>query len=354
LFQRRFSQAHRIKRFICYISDINYDIYLVQFQDLVISFLFCYNGDPLQQKGDAKMAQPFSEKILHTGPIDINYAEGPKNGPEIVLLHGGSANWRDLESVGGAFSAHWHVYLPDLRGHGKSGRVSWGYSVRAYAEDIGAFLQQVSGPAALFGHSLGGVVAVMTAALFPREVRALLVGDAPLDAVTWQATMASAGHRETQQWMRALSGGKFTIDEVIAGVKAAPGAAPGSNGQYKTLGELYPDGHPFYEYMARRLMNHDPDVVGMLLEDYETASAGYELDKLLPVIQCPVLLMQADPSKGGAMTDAEVVRAMPLLRQGQHVKFTGLSHLYFWEDMLRVACEMDQFMDQFVRQKKEG
>jgi predicted Rossmann-fold nucleotide-binding protein len=58
--------------------------------------------------------------------------------------------------------------------------------------------------------------------------------------------------------------------------------------------------------------------------------------------------MQADPDAGGAMTDEEAARAMTLLKHGQHVKFTGLSHLYFWEDLLRVACEMDRFMEQVV------
>jgi pimeloyl-ACP methyl ester carboxylesterase len=300
------------------------------------------------------MSQQITEKSFHTGTIDINYAEGPENGPVVVLLHGGSANWHDLEDLGRALSGHWHVYVPDLRGHGKSGRVPWGYSVREYASDIGAFLQQVSGPAALFGHSLGGVVAVMTASLYPREVRALLVSDAPLDAVTWLAAMSQPGHREMQQHLRALSGGKYAMDEVIAGLKTTPGTAPGSKGQYQTLGDMYADGDPFYEYLALRLIGHDPDVLGMLLEDYDTASAGYEMDKILPTIQCPVLLMQADPHAGGAMTDAEAVRAMSLLRYGQHVKFTGLSHLYFWEDLLRVAGEMDKFLEQFARMKQGG
>jgi pimeloyl-ACP methyl ester carboxylesterase len=300
------------------------------------------------------MSQRFTEKSFHTGTIDINYGEGPEKGPAVVLLHGGSANWHDFEDLGNVFSGHWHVYIPDLRGHGKSGRVPWAYSVQEYAADIGAFLQQVSGPAALCGHSLGGIVAVMTASLYPQEVRALLVSDAPLDAVTWHAAMSKPGHREMQQHLRALSGGKYTMYEVIAGLKTAPGDAPGSKGQFQTLGDIYADGDPFYEYLARRLIGHDPDVLGMLLEDYDTAAAGYEMDKILPTIQCPVLLMQADPNAGGAMTDAEVVRALSLLRHGQHVKFTGLSHLYFWEDLLRVACEMDKFIDKFARQKQEG
>ena len=210
------------------------------------------------------MGQLLTEKIFYAGTIDINYAEGPDKGPAVVLLHGGSANWHNFETLGGAFSAHWHVYIPDLRGHGKSRRVPWGYSVREYAADIGAFLQQVSGPAALFGHSLGGIVAVMTTSLYPREVRALLVGDAPLDAVSWHAAMSKPSHREMQQHLRALSGGTYTMNEVIARLKTIPGDAPGSNGQVQTLGELYPDGDPFYEYLARRLIGHDPDVLGML------------------------------------------------------------------------------------------
>jgi pimeloyl-ACP methyl ester carboxylesterase len=300
------------------------------------------------------MGQLFIEKTFQTGVIGINYAEGPDKGPSLVLLHGGSANWHDLEDLGNLFSGHWHVYIPDLRGHGRSGRVPWGYSVQEYAADIGAFLQHVSGPAALFGHSLGGVVGVMTASLFPMDVRALLVGDAPLDSISWKAAMDKPDHRETQQWMRALSGGKYTMDEVIAGIKMARGDAPGSNGEYKTLGDIYPDGHPFYEYLALRLIGHDPDVLGMLLEDYDTVAAGYEMDKVLPKIECPVFLMQADPDAGAALTDAEVVRARSLLQNMQHVKFTGLSHLYLLEDMLRVACEMDKFMRQFVRQKPMG
>lgn len=295
------------------------------------------------------MGQRFTEKTFHTGTVELNYAEGPDTGPAVVLLHGGSADWHDSETLGEALSAHWHVYMPDLRGHGKSGRVPWGYSVREYAADVGAFLRQVSGPAAVFGHSLGGVVGVMTASLYPGEVRGLLVGDAPLDAASWQAAMSKPGHREMQGWMRALSGGTYPMHEVIARLKTVPGDAPGSGGRSQTLGDLYPDGDPFYEYLARRLSGHDPDVLGMLLEDYETAAAGYEMDKTLPAIQCPVLLIQADPAAGGALSDEDVARAMALLKHGQHVKLTGLSHLYLLEDLLRAAYEMDKFLDRYAR-----
>ena len=78
------------------------------------------------------------------------------------------------------------------------------------------------------------------------------------------------------------------------------------------------------------------------------------MEKTLPAIQCPVLLMQADPNAGSAMSDEEVARAMTLLKHGRQIKFTGLSHMYGLEDPLRVACEMDKFMDQYACIKQAG
>jgi pimeloyl-ACP methyl ester carboxylesterase len=53
------------------------------------------------------------------------------------------------------------------------------------------------------------------------------------------------------------------------------------------------------------------------------------MDELLPAIRCPVLLLQADPAAGGVMTDAEVERALPLLRQPRHVRLEQTGHFLF-------------------------
>jgi hypothetical protein len=79
------------------------------------------------------------------------------------------------------------------------------------------------------------------------------------------------------------------------------------------------------------LLQQDPDVLGILLDDFESAAAGYEMDALLPSIRCLVLLLQADPAAGGIMTDAELERGLPLLRQAGHVRLAGLSHILHGE-----------------------
>jgi pimeloyl-ACP methyl ester carboxylesterase len=64
-----------------------------------------------------------------------------------------------------------------------------------------------------------------------------------------------------------------------------------------------------------------------LLERFETITAGYQMDHVLSGIQCPVLLLQADPSAGGMMTDREAALALPLLDLPQHIRLQGFGHM---------------------------
>ena len=103
------------------------------------------------------------EQTFDTGEVCLNYAEGPANGPPLVLLHGLGRRWQVFMPVIPALSLRWHIFVPDLRGHGKSARVARGYRGTQYSEDITRFLRErVSEPAVLFGHSLGGMLATVS------------------------------------------------------------------------------------------------------------------------------------------------------------------------------------------------
>src|SRR6266851_3618379 len=71
-----------------------------------------------------------AEQRFHTGIVDLNYGEGEASGPPLVLLHGGSLRWQSFLPLIPDLSQHWHVYAPDLRGHGLSGRVAGSYRLR--------------------------------------------------------------------------------------------------------------------------------------------------------------------------------------------------------------------------------
>ena len=227
----------------------------------------------------------FQEATFDTGKVVLNYAEGPVTGSSLVMLHGGSGRWQLYSGMLTGLAERCHVYAPDLRGHGASGWVPWGYTIRDYVEDIGAFLREVSGPAALMGHSLGGIIAVATAKACPDLVRALIVGDAPLDAATWGQLLRDE-RGKLAAW-RALSGGTHPVEEIESLLADAP---EGSS----TLREIFGEGSPIIHELAERLYRHDPDMLGMLIEDYENVAAGYDMETVLPAIRCPVLLLQAE------------------------------------------------------------
>lgn len=266
------------------------------------------------------------EHIFDAGSVNLNYAAGPPNGPPLVLLHGGSARWQGLRPIIFDLAARWHVYAPDLRGHGKSGRTPGRYTLQDYTDDVIAFLNHLSEPACVFGHSLGGGIALLVAAQNPNGVRAVAVGDAPLTRETWHTAVAPTYDR-IAAW-RDLAGGQRPLSEVIEALKDAPTEMPGRDAPLP-MREKHGEDAPVFEWLATNLYHNDPDMLTVLLDDFDAFSAGYEMDHVLPAVRCPALLLQADPASGGLMTDAEVERALSLLARPVHVRLEGVSHFLY-------------------------
>lgn len=264
------------------------------------------------------------ESTFDTGVVILNYVEVASSGTSLVLLHGGSARWQSFESILSDLAAIWRIYAPDLRGHGKSGWVSGSYRLQDYTDDTIAFLRHhVHEPAYLFGHSLGGIVALMVAAQYPEGIRAVAVGDAPLSSQTFHDHLLQ-GQDRVAAW-RDLSGGQKPLDQLIELLKDAPIEVPGRSEPVPMRAVINED-RPFYTWLATNLYQNDPDMLTAILERFEATAAGYEMDSVLPVIKCPVLLLQADPAAGGLMTDAEVEQALPQLARPSHVRLEGESH----------------------------
>ena len=108
-------------------------------------------------------------------------AEGPANGPVVVLVHGLGARAEDWGGLAPYLSrAGFRVYIPDLVGYGRSDRPKdFSYSVRDEAAVVVGFmdalgLKQVE----LGGWSMGGWIAVRVAAEHPERVSRLMLFDA--------------------------------------------------------------------------------------------------------------------------------------------------------------------------------
>jgi pimeloyl-ACP methyl ester carboxylesterase len=269
------------------------------------------------------MPARIEERTFDAGVVTINYAEGLPSGPPLLFLHGGSGRWQSYGDIILDLAARFHLYAPDLRGHGGSGRVPGRYRLRDYADDTIAFLRRcVARPAHLFGHSLGGMVALVVASQCAECVRSVVVGDSPLAGRTARSCRSRA---RTAAW-RDLAGGRLTVDEIVEALWEAPTEMPGRDAPV-TMREKYGQDPTVLTWLATNLYHNDPEVLTAVLDG--TVTAGYDMEKVLPAIRCPVLLVQADPDEGGVMADPEVERAIPLLREPHHIRLEQTGHFFF-------------------------
>ena len=259
-----------------------------------------------------------------------------------MLLHGGSGRWQNYEGIIPDLDARFHLYAPDFRGHGKSGRVPGRYRLEDYANDTITFLRQcVAEPASLFGCSLGGMVALMVAARAPGDVRAVAVGDSPLTRRTDSSAHRDRTRARVTAW-RDLAGGRLSIDEIVEALKDSPTEIPGQD-EPVTMREKHGEDSSVFTWVATNLYYNDPDMLTAVLDG--TMTAGYEMEKVLPAIRCPVLLLQADPDAGGMMTDGEVERALPLLADPRHVRFEQIGHALLHPDKEPVLRAVVEFLN---------
>ena len=81
-------------------------------------------------------------------------------GEDLVLLHGIGDSGRTWRRVAPALAAHYRVLMPDLPGHGLSGRPDAPYTLPWFADVLGDWMTGIGVPHAhVVGHSFGGGVA---------------------------------------------------------------------------------------------------------------------------------------------------------------------------------------------------
>ncbi|MGX2993212.1 alpha/beta fold hydrolase [Streptomyces sp. JNUCC 64] len=105
---------------------------------------------------------------------------GPPDAPAVVLLHALGERGADWDEVAPVLARDRRVYVPDLRGHGRSDRPG-AYAAERLRDDVLGLLDVWGRDRVdLVGHSLGGVVAHLVASHRPERVRRLVLEDVPV------------------------------------------------------------------------------------------------------------------------------------------------------------------------------
>ena len=243
---------------------------------------------------------------------------GSGSGPVLLLLHGVTRCGADWEPQLPALAENWTVIALDQRGHGASPHADR-YLVTDYVADAVRFVrEETAGSVVIFGHSLGAMVAAAVAAELPERVGGIILEDPPFHTMgnriagtAWQAQFI--GMRAAAE----MGGSTEAIADALADIRL-----PASGGGFKRLGELRD--RASLAWSAQCLSQLDPEVLTPVIEGRWLD--GYDFPDALSRVSCPTLLLQADPSAGGALTDADAEALVAAISDCQRVSLAGCGH----------------------------
>ena len=113
-----------------------------------------------------------------------------RGAPTLILVHGYAGNETQWQPAARLLARTHRVVRIDLRGHGRSGVSSNGYSIRQFADDLAAVARSSRiSSAVVAGHSLGSTVALAAANRHTRLVRGVVLIDGALDRPVTAATV---------------------------------------------------------------------------------------------------------------------------------------------------------------------
>ena len=238
--------------------------------------------------------------------IKIHYYRTGGDKPPLVLLHGATDNGLCWTPVAKALQADYDIVMPDSRGHGLSDAPESGYGTVERAADLAGMIEalKLERPA-LGGHSMGGSTALRFVAEYPDVARCAFLEDPGLRSAPPPGAEAEQESRRERMRRSAAENKALGRDGLIARIRA----------QHPEWGE------DEYEPWA--------DSKLQVSEQFTTAVRFPDRPdwrELLPRIKCPLLLITADPEKGGIVTPEMAAEAQQLLPRLEVVRIHGAGH----------------------------
>lgn len=281
------------------------------------------------------------EKTAQVGEVNFNYAEGPDNGPPLLLLHAQLLDWYTYNQVLPELSTKFHIYAVDYPGHGKT-KVPDDYPFNAnqIGSDLANFMKTViQEPSYVTGNSSGGLLTAWLAANEPYWVKAIVLEDPPLfsseypeikNTIAYKSFTTShsailKGYdddflnywiRNSTQFFKTYTG-PFTQQIIDFAVNTYRRANPGKPVEIAFLPASVQE-------LIRGLNDYDPRFGNAFYEG--TWNEGFDHAEALQQIKCPALLLHANfefTKEGilnGAMSQEQADRAVSLLPDGEYMK----------------------------------
>jgi len=304
----------------------------------------------------------FIEKKFNTGEVVLNYVEGPNNGQPLLFIPGQMEFWQGYMPIMPHFSKKYHVFVIDLRGHGKSTRTPGKYSYNICGEDLKLFLEKViKKPAIVSGLSSGAVLSLWLAANAPKYVSVAISEDPPLFSSMYPRI------KEEKFMYRLFQTAIETLDKPkrdIKGFFAKQGIPikgkeklmmmPSFIASYRAMSlELNKKFRPSkpYDLLNARfderaglkfISEYDVDFSKATIDG--RLSEGFDPEETLKKIQCPVLLIWAYWSRHetwgllGALDDDDVGKIRSIVKNIQVAKVNTIHDVHLAEPKIFIRA----------------
>jgi pimeloyl-ACP methyl ester carboxylesterase len=258
------------------------------------------------------------EDTFKTELFTLNFAHtNDDDAPPLLCLHGVTRGWQSFLPLIPTLALRWQLYATDHRGHGKSSRAR-SYFVTDYVLDAVRFLrEEIQRPTVIYGHSLGGMVAAAVAADAPELVRAIILEDPPFH--TMGTRIESYVMYPYFVALEKLASNGMSLSQLVETL----GAIEINTANGKTALRDVRDASAL-RFTAKCLQQLDPAVMTPI------ANArwldGYDIANIAARIHCPTLVMQADASAGGMLTDEDAAMLETIIADVTRVKLSGIGH----------------------------
>ena len=246
--------------------------------------------------------------------VRIHY-ETAGEGPAMVLVHANAFD-HDLWLYQIAhFSTWFRVIAPDIRGYGRSDKVTTPYTLEEMAADIiGVCRKEGVSEAIVGGVSVGSAIAMMLALEYPAFVRALvLVGGASARPTSYDARIRGYEQSGVAAYQRGHIAECF---------------APGFSGTKRG------------RYLTDMFVERGPRLDGRAIGQVFRARGGAHLSPRLPSLTMPTLVVNGEHD----MSLADGRYTASLIPNAWHRELKGAGHCCNIEDPAAFDAAMGEFL----------
>ena len=132
------------------------------------------------------MVSEYKEAFIETSGFKLHYLMWGEKGPPIVILHSMGMDAHGFDMFSRAVSDDYHVLAITILGHGDSEKPSRLVGLEEHATIIHDVFDKLGFTGnVLIGHSVGGMLGMILAAKYPKDIKGLVLVDiAPFDRAT--------------------------------------------------------------------------------------------------------------------------------------------------------------------------